>query len=77
MAQGWQERASIMRNAGVDGFTDVLLIALIGIFVLVGTGFAMCKVMGWDTKALVGLATTVLVVSLSFLLVAQVLTFFF
>ena len=41
-----------MRNASWDSFSDPIVIALIALAILIGTGFAMCKVMGLEYKAL-------------------------
>jgi hypothetical protein len=66
-----------MRNASWDSFADPIIIALIALAILVGTGFAMCKVMGLEIKALGRFIGYISIIALSFLLVASILSRFF
>ncbi len=66
-----------MRNASWDSVADPFIIAFIGLVVLVGTGFAVCKVMGLEYKALGHFVGFTGVIVLSFLFVAEVLSRFF
>jgi hypothetical protein len=65
-----------MRHASFDGF-EVLIVIVVVLLILAAVGYAMCKVLGLDMKAFSKFNGTILVIVIAFLIVAQIMMFFF
>lgn len=66
----------IMRNASLDSI-EILMIVLIGLVILAGAGYAVCRAMGLERNAIFEFARTNILIVCAFLLAAYFLTFFF
>jgi len=65
-----------MRNASLDSI-EILVIVLVGLAILAGVGYAVCRAMGLDKKAIFEFTRTNVVIVGAFLLAAYLLTFLF
>ena len=65
-----------MRNASFESIWEMVLVVLIGVIILAAVGYAICKIMGLDRKAIAGFCGGTIVVALSFLLAAKALISF-
>lgn len=66
----------IMRNASLDSI-EILIFVLVGLAILAGVGYAVCRTMGLERTAVLEFARTNVVIVGAFLLAAYLLTFFF
>ena len=65
-----------MRNASIDSF-EVLIVIAVGLIILAVVGYAMCKVLGLEIKVISNFAGMLLTIIIGFLIVAQIIIFFF
>ena len=65
-----------MRNASIHS-GDLLVVIALGLIILAVVGYAMCKVMGVEIKAIGKFSGITLTIIVGFLIVAQIMMFFF